>query len=1039
MVQAALKSAASVYPLCIFWATVGKALVPDDITAEQLLDQLSNAAYNIFLNPADNDVFEAALRVVERQIVDCSGQGLGGRVGLDTIPDQRGNQIDLCVVRRNAEARLVDICEVMKKWAAVSGVECERAGEVIRMLTTVLDAHPHHFPVVMPYLETVATPRSLVRESIQDLVGLLLAAPQCSEWYAVLHGLSERCGVAAASLDATLCGAAFERARNKRTLLPGGQAAKRTKLSVEGRRPAHHAVSVVAMRKTPKEWAKKVVSSFQLLPSKPPYGGIMEKVCKSANVRVDDVPENPLEGLAEVSGVRAPAGTVRLAAAPTTLEGVESLETRLFHEILGAFEFMEQCSTSDDVLGQFEDIAWKLVFRCLHPGLMPLTVEKQRELGVLAVKRCFAKLRGLEKDRVDSGGIDVKPTGDDAPLMQCGLVELLTAKFAIDISCALQPEGGTLSDQQLVAVLEGSSSEAGVPTAPAPRVEDASNDGSLKASIVNEWLNDPMNREFVFDDEDVQPKPVQPPGNTFTYGEMVRMVLDEFVTIENEQPSPVEFQQFKTFLPELPWITRDVLTHLEQRCRSTSRKIRMLALLMLHIVIERMPACRQRGLKALFRLAYLEREFEQQRSDALQLILKRLYRANMDQLMIWQLPHLGESEAKEVAAPVAEVSGNVQLVPIEEIRGRWVEDLATCMLRSLCRPDAQFRDEVKPHPFIKEMVDELLTSTKDASKDRVWLYVGICIRRPVFLHGLSDVYSKCSKEFQELVVTTVEESMKHIPTTDPEILSLVQKCNEDTQELALGVLRILSSKWETTWSSNPPAVLPREFGDAALKLAVATGNYRLVVPVVPLLSEADLLDVLPKILHLDPELEGSDDIRRAMRLLVTSPEKPIDIAGLLTELHLLPMSNSAVAPKMVIRALNIILELRDCFDGKVYGVVIQKLVEDPRPLPTLFMRSVIQVVQTLSGLSDFIVAEILPRLVQRRVWEQSSLWRGFQMVLKSTFSTCTGTARVVVSLPTAQLEDLLAENPEWKASLREYIQRMPAGSVDDEVKTMVQA
>jgi len=918
LVQAALNSAASVYSLCIFWATVGKALVPDDVTAEELLDQLSDAAYKIFLSPVDNDTFDAALRVVERQIVDCSGQGLGGRVGLDTIPDQRGHQIDLSVLRRNARSRLADTCEVMKKWAAVAGAECERAGEVIRMLATVLEAHPHYFPLVMPSLEAVASPRSSVRENIQDLVSQLLAAPQCSEWYAVLHGLSERCGLAAVSLDATLCGAAFERARNKRTLLPGGQVAKRTKLSVEGRRPAHHAVSVVAMRKTPKEWAKKVVSSFQLLPSKPPYGGIMEKACKSADIRVDDVPENPLEGLAEVSGVRAPAGTVRLAAAPTTIEGVETLETRLFSEILGSFEFMEQCSSSDDVLGQFEEIAWKLVFRCLHPGLMPLTVEKQRELGVLAVKQCFAKLRSLERARVDGGGIDVKPTGDDAPLMQCGLIELLTAKFAIDVSNALQPEGGMLTDNELVSVLEGSSLEGGL----APRVEEASTDGSLKASIVNEWLNDPMNREFVFDDDDAQPRAAQPRGSAFTYGEMVQLVLDHFVAMENEPASPVEFQQFKTFLPELPWITRDVFAHLEQRCRNTSRKVRMLALLMLHIMIERMPACRQRGLKALFRLAYLEREFEQQRSDALQLILKRLYRANMDQLMIWQLPHLEESEAHEVAAAVVDVPEDVQLVPIEEIRGRWVEDLATCMLRSLCRPNAEFRDEVKPHPFIKEMVEELLTSTKDATKDRVWLYVGICIRRPVFLHGLSDVYGKCSKDFQELVVTTVEESMKHIPTSDPEILRLVQKCNKDTQELALGVLRILSSKWETTWSSSP-ASLPREFGDAALKLAAATGNYRLVVPVVPLLSAVDLLDVLPKILHLDPDVEASEDVRRTMRLLVTSPEKPIDIAGLLTELHLMPMSNSAVSPKLVIRALNIILELRDCFDGKVYGVVIQ--------------------------------------------------------------------------------------------------------------------
>lgn len=35
---------------------------------------------------------------------------------------------------------------------------------------------------------------------------------------------------------------------------------------------------------------------------------------------------------------------------------------------------------------------------------------------------------------------------------------------------------------------------------------------------------------------------------------------------------------------------------------------------------------------------------------------------------------------------------------------------------------------------------------------------------------------------------------------------------------------------------------------------------------------------------------------------------------------------------------------QDQFDTKVYGIVIQSLVEEPGPLPTLFMRTVIQVV-----------------------------------------------------------------------------------------------
>lgn len=112
----------------------------------------------------------------------------------------------------------------------------------------------------------------------------------------------------------------------------------------------------------------------------------------------------------------------------------------------------------------------------------------------------------------------------------------------------------------------------------------------------------------------------------------------------------------------------------------------------------------------------------------------------------------------------------------------------------------------------------------------------------------------------------------------------------------------------------------------------------------------------------------------------------------------------------------------DQFDTKVYGIVIQSLVEEPGPLPTLFMRTVIQVVcspshwngeseelriwetpkgiysecfkdshvgcegyylerlkkavevKELPRLSDFIVMEILPRLVRQEVWGDENMW-----------------------------------------------------------------
>lgn len=138
------------------------------------------------------------------------------------------------------------------------------------------------------------------------------------------------------------------------------------------------------------------------------------------------------------------------------------------------------------------------------------------------------------------------------------------------------------------------------------------------------------------------------------------------------------------------------------------------------------------------------------------------------------------------------------------------------------------------------------------------------------------------------------------------------------------------------------------------------------------------------------------------------------------------------------KALNTIFNMKDQFEPKVYGIVIQSLVEEQGPLPTLFMRTVIQVVKELPRLSDFVVSEILPRLVRREIWNDVNMWKGFMIVLQSAFSTSTlGACRVLVTLPKSRLEDALVTHPDWKTHLHEFVQKQPPGAVGAHVRQLL--
>lgn len=680
-----------------------------------------------------------------------------------------------------------------------------------------------------------------------------------------------------------------------------------------------------------------------------------------------DAPLAPLEG-----------SMVQLPPQPAARE---RLQLRLFRELLESQRRMHKslmaASMSDEQLDRFQFVSRQVALHLASGTHGAISYALQRQMCQVYMLNAFEALKLALDPKTATPGA--------GPAVLGTLVELFFAKFSTDVARFQENAGHT---KRQVAEAAAKTPLRDILEGPA---------GRAKAS-----------------------------GGSFTYSDLFGMFVAEFE--RNELPR----RELRTFLNEIPLVPLSAFRLLEAQCQVASA--RKMALLTVLSLLDNKPSCRWHCLQLLFKLAYSGGDDSSIRFDTIRLIINKIYSAGPHAAMRWQLPHLSDVEA--AALPDGEGGASWDLpddesLPLQRLKGRCVEDVATLMLRSVAPPGARFQFPVGAPIRLDRLRGDLFEGAVCAPKDRVWLYLALCIKRPVLLHELVETFTLCDAEMKEHLINSIEEAIKHIPASEREVLELARKATPDTERLVLKVLHILM---QASQGKDGQPLSP-EYGQAVTKLYGATQNPRLLVPVFDLLDRKSLLDFLPAVLQLEEE-----EVTNAFRQLVGSRSPPLSITELLTELHHMNSPAENIVPvKCSMQALNILFGMRDQFDPKVYGIVVQALVEEPGRLPTLFMRTVIQVVKELPRLADFMVVEILPRLARQEVWGDQNLWRGFMIVLQHTFaSQPAGAARVLTMLPITQLEDVLVQHPDWKAPLLEYASRQPAGVVPPHVRQLLQ-
>ena len=111
-----------------------------------------------------------------------------------------------------------------------------------------------------------------------------------------------------------------------------------------------------------------------------------------------------------------------------------------------------------------------------------------------------------------------------------------------------------------------------------------------------------------------------------------------------------------------------------------------------------------------------------------------------------------------------------------------------------------------------------------------------------------------------------------------------------------------------------------------------------------------------------------------------------------------------------------------CFNEKqiytqeVLATVMQQLI-DVTPIPTLYMRTVIQSVTMYPKLSGFVII-MMQRLIGKQIWKYPKVWEGF---IKCCQRIKPISHQVLLQLPQAQLNEVFQSAPDLKEHVCKHV------------------
>lgn len=333
-----------------------------------------------------------------------------------------------------------------------------------------------------------------------------------------------------------------------------------------------------------------------------------------------------------------------------------------------------------------------------------------------------------------------------------------------------------------------------------------------------------------------------------------------------------------------------------------------------------------------------------------------------------------------------------------------VEDFALHSLRQLLLSTPPMKD------MDEEQLQEAHEWTEESIKAYLYLYLALLPTNHSLFLNLAEVYVDSSALIKRAILRHLEHPVRAIGMNSPELLRLVENCPTGAETLVTRVLRIVTDK-------NPPTVeLVQKVKDLYHK---RVSDVRFLIPVLNGLNKGEIIEVLPKLISQTPNvvkevfnrLLGS--FQSESTVAITPPLSPSE---LLVSLHTIESKSDV---KAIMKAINICFGEKEIYTQEVLAVVIQQLM-DVAPLPTLFMRTVIQSLGMCPRLVGFVM-NILSKLINKQVWKHPKVWQGF---IKCCQMTKPQSFPVLLQLPKKQLENILEATPDIKTELVKHVENL---------------
>lgn len=313
-------------------------------------------------------------------------------------------------------------------------------------------------------------------------------------------------------------------------------------------------------------------------------------------------------------------------------------------------------------------------------------------------------------------------------------------------------------------------------------------------------------------------------------------------------------------------------------------------------------------------------------------------------------------------------------------------------------PEAIFAIELGRSEHPRVWNDEL-------AKSCLGLFLEVLVYNQEMIHRLSEVYTKATSDMKRAMLRAIEAPVRKIGAESEELLKLIENCPKGSETIITRIIYILTEKTIPT-----PELVERVRNLHQTKVS----DVRLLIPVINGLTKNEILNVLPKLIKLNPVVV-KEVFNRLLGIgaEITTANLPITPAELLVALH--TVDTAKVELKWVVKATSLCLAEKETYTHDVLGSVIQQLVE-MTPLPTLLMRTVIQSLTLHPRLAGF-VTNLLQRLIVRQVWKQKVVWDGF---IKCAQRLTPASLGILIQLPAAQLQDALNICPEFREPMLEH-------------------